>query len=155
MFFEAAVLLVVAGLCSANNISYTNCGPDGSLVFVDVTPCPSEPCIFIKGTNMSVTVNFKSVENATALTTQVYGIVLGQKIPFPNLPNPNGCIDSGMTCPLVAGNIYTYRTLLPVMRTYPNIRLVVQWDIRDNKNNFQFCFQFPVTVRGSTGVGVL
>lgn len=41
-------------------------------------------------------------------------------MPFP-LPNPNACKDSGITCPLKAGETYKYISHLPVNENYPRV----------------------------------
>lgn len=50
----------------------------------------------------------------------VHGVVLDVPVPF-NLPNSDGCVDSGLKCPLQAGQDYTYETSLPVLKKYPRV----------------------------------
>lgn len=57
------------------------------------------------------------------LKSVVHGVVLGVPIPF-DLPNGNGCKDSGVTCPLTAGQTYNYETTLPVLSSYPKVRII-------------------------------
>lgn len=52
--------------------------------------------------------------------TVVHGIILGMETPFP-LPNPDACVDSGLSCPLKKGNSYAYVASLPVKRAYPKV----------------------------------
>lgn len=51
---------------------------------------------------------------------EVFGVIGGVPIPFA-LNNPNACSNSGLTCPLVAGDLYTYKASLPVKRIYPSV----------------------------------
>lgn len=41
-------------------------------------------------------------------------------MPF-SLPNPDGCKDSGITCPIKAGQKYTYMSHLPILSSYPRV----------------------------------
>lgn len=41
-------------------------------------------------------------------------------IPFP-LPNPDGCKDNGLECPLRKGETYSFLTVLPVRKSYPKV----------------------------------
>lgn len=54
------------------------------------------------------------------VTAVVHGIILGVEIPF-EIPNPDGCKDSGLTCPLTKGESYTYETSFPVLKKYPRV----------------------------------
>lgn len=58
-----------------------------------------------------------SVETVTAVC---HGIVMGVEMPFP-LPNPNGCTDSGLECPLKKDQKYAYVATLPVLKSYPKV----------------------------------
>lgn len=50
----------------------------------------------------------------------VHGVILGVPVAF-QLPNPDGCKDSGLVCPLASGNEYHYTATLPVLRKYPKV----------------------------------
>lgn len=43
-------------------------------------------------------------------------------MPFP-LQNPDGCVDSGLVCPLNKGTTYEYVATLPVLKAYPKVNL--------------------------------
>lgn len=61
----------------------------------------------------------KSVEKVEAV---VHGILRGIPIPIPfPLSNPNGCVNSGLTCPLSGGKDYKYDTTLFVRTVYPKV----------------------------------
>lgn len=40
--------------------------------------------------------------------------------PFP-LQNPDGCVNSGITCPLEKGSSYKYEATLSVLKKYPKV----------------------------------
>lgn len=65
--------------------------------------------------------NFLRLDESTeAVTAVVHGIILGVPVAF-QLPNPDGCKDSGLECPLSAGKTYHYQASLPVLRKYPRV----------------------------------
>lgn len=57
---------------------------------------------------------------AKNLTVSVTGIVNNVPVPFP-LPSNNACFDSGLTCPLIPGQEYTYKLRVPVLEMYPTV----------------------------------
>ena len=69
---------------------------------------------------MKCVVLFLAEENITAATTKVYGTVAGIKVPF-QIDNPNACEDQGITCPMIAGKDYTFKTVLPIKSIYPSV----------------------------------
>lgn len=72
-----------------------------------------------------------SDDDSDVLTAVVHGVVLGVPFPF-NLPNPDGCKDSGVSCPISAGQTYNYKTSLPVLASYPRVsrrKENIQWII--------------------------
>lgn len=54
------------------------------------------------------------------MTSVVHGIIMGIEMPF-SLPNPDGCLGSGLTCPIQKGTNYEYRATLPVLKSYPKV----------------------------------
>ncbi|XP_068211105.1 NPC intracellular cholesterol transporter 2 homolog a-like [Palaemon carinicauda] len=82
----------------------------------------------------------------TAVTARVTGIVSFIPIPF-NLPNSNGCVNSGMQCPLSPNVSQTYTASLPVLKSYPAIPVVVQWELLDQNNQKMVCIKFPVQLK--------
>lgn len=57
---------------------------------------------------------------STKLNAEVYGIINRIPIKFP-LPNPDGCVNSGLKCPLVAGQSYVYQDQLAIQHIYPSV----------------------------------
>lgn len=72
--------------------------------------------------------NKKSVifkeEQTDAVTAVVHGVILGVPVAF-QLPNPDGCKDSGLECPLTAGKSYHYQATLPVLKKYPKVIIFI------------------------------
>ncbi|KAK3732027.1 hypothetical protein QZH41_019121, partial [Actinostola sp. cb2023] len=85
---------------------------------LEITPCPEQPCQLKRGTKVNVKATFIPHENVTDGESSVHGKVMGFWVPFP-LPNPQACKDSGIKCPMVAGETYTYSADLDIKSMYP------------------------------------
>ncbi|OQV18702.1 putative Epididymal secretory protein E1 [Hypsibius exemplaris] len=119
--------------------------PTGTCKTVSIEPCTQQPCELKKGTNITFSVQFTANAAATTLTSEVYGVINGVPVKF-NLPNPNGCKESGITCPLVAGETYTYKDALYISHLYPAINLVVKWSLLDQAGSPIFCVVAPAKI---------
>lgn len=111
---------------------------------MNVNPCPTQPCKLHKGQSYGVNVTFASSTQSQSSKAVVHGIVLGVSIPFP-IPEPDGC-KSGINCPIQKDKTYSYLNKLPVKNEYPSIKLVVQWELQDDKDQRLFCWQIPVQI---------
>ncbi|KAK6481480.1 NPC intracellular cholesterol transporter 2-like [Huso huso] len=128
----ALVLASLVAVSVAEPIKYLDCGSVvGKISSVDVTPC---------------TVNTVVSSDAASQTSKaiVHGVIAGVPIPFP-IPNEDGC-KSGIQCPIQQQKTYSYVNQLPVKTEYPSLKLVVEWELRDDNNKDYFCFKFPVQI---------
>lgn len=67
------------------------------------------------------------MDQCAKVSAVVHGIVMGIEMPF-NLPNSDGCTDSGITCPVQKGTNYEYTTTLPVLKAYPKVFSIwIKW----------------------------
>lgn len=64
--------------------------------------------------------NFFPDEDMDSLKSLVHGVILGVPMPF-NLANPDCCNNSGLTCPLKAGETYKYVNQLSILSSYPRV----------------------------------
>ncbi|XP_005409451.1 PREDICTED: epididymal secretory protein E1 isoform X2 [Chinchilla lanigera] len=143
----ALLLLVCLAAGRAERVQYKDCGSEvGVIKEVNVNPCPTQPCELNKGQTYSVNVTFTSNTQSTNSTAFVHGILFKVPIPFP-IPEPDGC-KSGITCPIQKGKTYSYLNKLPVKSEYPDIKLVVKWELLDDKNQNLFCWEVPVAIKG-------
>ncbi|XP_062614730.1 NPC intracellular cholesterol transporter 2-like [Saccostrea cucullata] len=148
MSLSLACALVVVGViatCFCEPINFKKCDGSPDIKTVDITPCKEQPCKFYHGMNVTVSVTFLSVKSSVGLTAEIYGILAGVPVKF-NMPNSNGCRSSNITCPIKNGDQYTYSGVFNVLKTYPNIRLTVQWDLKADDNSYLFCFVFPMEI---------
>lgn len=59
---------------------------------------------------------------------------MGVEMPFP-LPNPDGCVNHGLTCPIKKGEPLDYIATLPVLKAYPKVsEFTHYWNIIQKKS---------------------
>uniref|UniRef100_H2YI48 NPC intracellular cholesterol transporter 2 n=1 Tax=Ciona savignyi TaxID=51511 RepID=H2YI48_CIOSA len=130
-------------------VVFKDCGSKvGKITGIAVSGCSDSPCNLVKGKNYTVNVTFTTMEATDSAYAYVYGILDGVSVPFP-LPQPDGCM-SNLKCPLKSNQTYVYSATLPVLSLYPDVKLVVKWELQDAKSggNDLFCFETPISVTG-------
>ncbi|KAM7402968.1 hypothetical protein PAMA_003748 [Pampus argenteus] len=138
-------LFCLMGFSCADPVKYIDCGSSsGKVTIVDINPCSTQPCQLHKGQAYSVNVTFSSAVESQTSKAVVHGIIAGVPVPFP-IPIEDGC-KSGIQCPIQKQLNYHYLTSLPVKSEYPAIKLVVEWELRDDSNKDLFCIKFPVQI---------
>uniref|UniRef100_A0A8C6XQ89 NPC intracellular cholesterol transporter 2 n=1 Tax=Naja naja TaxID=35670 RepID=A0A8C6XQ89_NAJNA len=157
----AVTLLLVLAVGSgvlAEPLKFLDCGhsdstyssqpgsKDGSILEVNVTPCPQIPCLLHKGQSYSVNVTFSSKIESQGSEAKVFGEIMLVDVPFP-LEEPDGC-KSGIKCPILNGHSYSYLNKLPVKSDYPSIKLLVKWQLSDDQGGLLFCWKIPVEITG-------
>ncbi|XP_061195792.1 NPC intracellular cholesterol transporter 2-like [Saccostrea echinata] len=142
------VLCVVTVLFSVISaaIPFKECDSKTHVKGVGVLGCTVAPCTLKRGTNATIEVDFVADTAAKQLKAVVHGIIGGVPIPF-NPPNVNGCVDSGITCPVVAGKSYKYTNKIPVLKDYPKIRLVVKYELVNENSQSMFCVELPAQIQ--------
>ncbi|XP_014291239.1 NPC intracellular cholesterol transporter 2 homolog a [Halyomorpha halys] len=138
-------VLVPFGTC----FKFIDCGSKfGQFTDIAVTDCDppnTAYCKLNRGTNATLTVKFTPNEDITEVTAVVHGILGGVPIPF-NLPNPNCCKESGLQCPLEKNQQYTYVATLPVLGSYPRVKVTVKWELQTNDKKDIICFELPAKI---------
>uniref|UniRef100_A0A4W3I6I8 NPC intracellular cholesterol transporter 2 n=1 Tax=Callorhinchus milii TaxID=7868 RepID=A0A4W3I6I8_CALMI len=124
--------------------SYVRGSSVGNISIVDVSPCPSQPCVLHKGQTYKVNVTFTSKAASQTSKAVVHGVLAKLPIPFP-IPNNDGC-KSGIVCPIKKDQKYNYINALPVKSDYPSIKLLVQWELKDDAGQDFFCWKIPVRI---------
>uniref|UniRef100_S4RM47 NPC intracellular cholesterol transporter 2 n=1 Tax=Petromyzon marinus TaxID=7757 RepID=S4RM47_PETMA len=78
-------------------------------------------------------------------TAVVHSIVAGFPVRF-SIPQSDGC-KSGLRLPARRGpRLQLRRQGAPVKSSYPNIKLVEKWQLKDDNGKDLFCFKFPVKI---------
>ncbi|CAL8295468.1 unnamed protein product [Arctogadus glacialis] len=147
MDFRTACIVwvsLIAFTC-AEPVKYIDCGSAvGKVSMVDIKPCPNQPCQLHRGQSYSVNVTFSSAVESQTSKAIVHGVIAGVPIPFP-IPIQDGC-KSGIACPIQKETNYHYVNDLPVKTEYPSIKLLVEWELKDDEGKDLFCIEFPVHI---------
>lgn len=102
---------------SCRKIAFTDCG-NGEVHSVDIEPCDKEPCLFKKGTTVTVIAEgtaSKGAEGGEVLVTVDLG---GVEVPYPGI-EPDIC--KYVQCPVKQGNDYRIVYKLLVEDYFPEV----------------------------------
>ncbi|KAJ3659210.1 hypothetical protein Zmor_010911 [Zophobas morio] len=145
MLCKVCVIFLLLAACA---YGYEDCGSTaGSIVSVNVSNCDNiKKCVLKRNTNASIEISFTTNEDSDVLKAVVHGVVLGVPFPF-DLPNPDGCTDCGITCPITAGQTYSYHTTLPVLKSYPRVTVDVKWELQDKDGKDVVCVTIPSQIK--------
>lgn len=148
-------LLTVAGVLlsmalTGQAVEFENCGDEntiGNFSLVEVSKCELDKpaCVLRRNTNATIAITFTSDEEVSELKAVVHGIILGMEVPF-KLPNDDGCVDSGLECPLTGGTEYRYSTTLPVLKQYPKVSVEVKWELKSGDKDV-VCVKIPAKIQ--------
>ena len=147
--FKCVVAAAFISVISAKFV-YKDCGSQvGKLVNVTVTGCNNSPCQVKKGNSYTIKVAFNSTESTDQAHAIVHGILDGISVAYP-IDNPDGCKESGINCPIKSGSTYVYTSSLKILNAYPEVKVVVKWELADaaSGGNDLFCFETLVQVVG-------
>ncbi|XP_046828899.1 NPC intracellular cholesterol transporter 2 homolog a-like [Vespa crabro] len=102
--------------------------------------CDKLPCSFIKGTDIKAQWDFTVTNDTATLKPKVIVTILGISTEY-EYPRPEGCKDLiNGECPLEKGELVTYTISMPILESYPNIRLSIEFSLLDENKNTQVCF---------------
>lgn len=135
MLFLLSVAVLLAGVQAK---FYTDCGSKlANIQSIGVSNCEdsAKECILKRNTNVTISINFTPTKDVTQMETEVHGIIMNLPVPFP-LPQPDACKESGMTCPLPAGKEVNYKATLPILKSYPKLKVDVKWELKNNDDEF-------------------
>jgi hypothetical protein len=113
-----------------------------------VSGCSTLPCTLIKGTNVSIDVDFTMNSNASAqtATTVVHGVLHDVEIPYPT-DYKDACATTNLKCPLKPSSESVYEAMLSIKEAYPSLELYVKWELQDQGEKDIFCFMIPVIIK--------
>lgn len=127
-------------------VNFENCtkNDDVTVESLDINPCSEEPCIFHKGSTVSVTVMFTPLEEVKSGELSVDAIAFGHRLPMVN--KENICEGHGVTCPLEKGKKQTFTIDQKVERYYPPLPIVVEAYV-ENDNRKILCIKFHAVIK--------
>ncbi|XP_047534102.1 ecdysteroid-regulated 16 kDa protein-like [Vanessa atalanta] len=138
MLFLITVAVILA---SAQAKFYTDCGSKlATIQKVEISGCAEEAkeCILRRNTNVSIAIDFTPTVDAKNLETVVHGIIMNLPVPFP-LPQPDACKDSGLVCPIKSGEKVSYRSSMPILKSYPKVKVGVKWEMKNDDEEDLIC----------------
>jgi len=146
---QSAVLLA-AVISAVQCLQWKDCGSSkANISMVSVTNCDSTPvCILKQGSSYTISVHFTPSESVTSAKTVVHGVVEGIPVPFP-VDNPDACKDCGMTCPVSSGTSVSYHSSIAVKSSYPKIKVVVKWEVKDQNSVDLACITLPAQIEAA------
>ncbi|XP_028165977.1 ecdysteroid-regulated 16 kDa protein [Ostrinia furnacalis] len=114
---------------------------------VGVSGCAEDAkeCILKRNSNATITIDFTPSLDVKTIETEVHGVIMNLPVPFP-LPQPDACKDNGLTCPLKAGEKANYRTTLPVLKSYPKVKVDVKWELKNESGEDLVCVLIPAKI---------
>ncbi|XP_023947500.1 ecdysteroid-regulated 16 kDa protein [Bicyclus anynana] len=142
MLFHITIAVLVA---VAQAKFYTDCGSKLATVEnVGVSGCKEDAkeCVLKRNSNVTISLDFVPSEDVSSLQTVVHGIIMNLPVPFP-LPQPDACKDCGLTCPLKAGSKASYQSTLPILKSYPKVKVEVKWELQDKDGEDLVCIIIP------------
>ncbi|OQV14988.1 hypothetical protein BV898_10888 [Hypsibius exemplaris] len=146
----SSLLCTVTVWAQTRPIMFQDCGSEGSRVSqVRITPCSSDPCVFVRGTKLHAEVDFLTTRaSPTADINATITIFYPMAVPI--LP-ANACVGGGgLSCPLAANTLYTFTGHAQVLRSPPPLYLPVPMIARmygDNNSTVIFCIKFNLETR--------
>ncbi|XP_050344377.1 ecdysteroid-regulated 16 kDa protein-like [Nymphalis io] len=138
MLFLITVAVILA---SAQAKFYTDCGSKlATIQKVEISGCAEDAkeCTLRRNTNVSISIDFTPSVDAKALETVVHGIIMNLPVPFP-LPQPDACKDSGLVCPIKSGEKVSYRSTMPILKSYPKVKVGVKWEMQNDEEEDLIC----------------
>ncbi|XP_047028603.1 ecdysteroid-regulated 16 kDa protein [Helicoverpa zea] len=146
MLFFIIVTVLVA---SANAKYYTDCGSKLATVQkVEVSGCDAKnaECVLRRNTNATFSIDFTPYKETKEVVTIVHGVIMNLPVPFP-LPQPDACKDSGLTCPLREEQSSSYHTTMPILKSYPRVKVDVKWELKDENDEDLVCILIAAKIQ--------
>ncbi|XP_076442685.1 NPC intracellular cholesterol transporter 2-like [Babylonia areolata] len=143
LLFDSLLLLALASSTTIHFFHPTcyNSQPLGKLVQLDVTPCDSNPCRFPRGHNVTLTATFTSPVEIVQAKPVVYAHLAFLTVPEPFHMEQNACNHFDTPCPLAADTQHSYTASVFIEPDTPALRVVAEWQIRDQSDNSIICFR--------------
>ncbi|GAA47651.1 Niemann-Pick C2 protein [Clonorchis sinensis] len=95
-------------LCFTQALEFIDCGSEKALALsVDLTPCDTNPCVLVKGTDITLAITFQSGAFMDAGRSRVQGVYEGRYLPAKYMET-DICGHLNPPCPIYGGKKYTY-----------------------------------------------
>merc|ERR1712033_69060 len=126
------LLSILALVAVAAATPFDDCGSRATGVTVDLVGCDTPPCIFKKGSEVTMHVTMTETKASETYHNSVHAIIGGIPLPWPGFDNDFcGKLSQG-DCPVDAG--------------YPKVSLTIDWHVHDANEEDAVCFQIPAEI---------
>ncbi|KAL5272498.1 hypothetical protein ACHWQZ_G000637 [Mnemiopsis leidyi] len=139
-----AVFALLVAMTTAVDLTMKDCGSSAEVTRAFSDDCKDAVCKLKKGSTYQINISFKPKSTVSGLKASLAGVIAGIPIPFP-LPESDGCVACGNTCPITAGTEVTFSEALKVENSYPALRLVSRWKL-DTADGHVLCVEIPVVI---------
>ncbi|XP_064454741.1 NPC intracellular cholesterol transporter 2 homolog a-like [Ornithodoros turicata] len=144
VFIASALFFATLANASFNEVNYTLCG--GAVHQVRVDPCVELPCPFKKGRSVNFEMDFYSPKNYSKVSVSIMGKIGNIQLSLP-FNQKDGCTNSGLTCPLSAGNNHTVTRSVRVYRIYPKMKVLAIFEVTGDEEDVLACVQVPIHIQ--------
>ncbi|KAI1278368.1 Mite group 2 allergen Gly d 2.02 [Halotydeus destructor] len=141
LFNIQLLFILLASSSWAKRISFTDCGK-GEVKWVDVSPCDNEPCMFKKGTNVTMIASIIANQDTETASLEVTVDILGIPVDYPGIDS-NLC--DKVSCPIVTGKQYEATYVIFADDYFPSLKTEMTWDATGSAGNM-FCAKAMVGI---------
>uniref|UniRef100_A0A182IQW1 ML domain-containing protein n=1 Tax=Anopheles atroparvus TaxID=41427 RepID=A0A182IQW1_ANOAO len=115
---------------------------------VAISGCTQMPCELLRGSDVSMELEFQAPFAAQSLRYTVVATALGITAPYELPPDRANACDwlTGSSCPISQGEDITSTLEMPVLPIYPLVSLVIQVGVVDEQNRNFACFAIDARV---------
>ncbi|XP_077532184.1 mite group 2 allergen-like Ixo r 2 [Haemaphysalis longicornis] len=101
-----ALFVAFAFACSerVGTYEYEDCGSTAKILSIKVEPCPSDPCVFLRGKDTKIHFSVIADQDSKGLRLEPTMNVLGLKLPVPGIERD--LCKEAYPCPIVKGRRY-------------------------------------------------
>ncbi|CRL05670.1 CLUMA_CG018703, isoform A [Clunio marinus] len=149
-YLTGVIGLIICLSVVVESVVFTDCGSiKGKFTKVSVSNCDeTKPkCVLKRGTNATVNIDFQlNNEIEKEIKVICHGKVSGLDVPF-KLPNPDACVNSGLSCPLKKGIVYQYTASFPILKIYPKLDVEVRFELRNSEGKDIICVVIPSKIQ--------
>ncbi|KAF7990921.1 hypothetical protein HCN44_000726 [Aphidius gifuensis] len=125
---------------------YQKCKSGNAPLALRVGDCKNLPCKFKRGTDVHGEFDFNAAVDTDNLRIEVVAKALGITTNYP-MPEPNACnsLINGK-CPATKGDSLTYGLTMPVLKSYPKVKVHIRMQLVDKSNVVHSCFEIDAKV---------
>ncbi|XP_076299537.1 ecdysteroid-regulated 16 kDa protein [Lasioglossum baleicum] len=148
ILLPCVLIFILPSICRA--IEVNDCGSKlGTLKSVTLSGCDTskQVCDLVRDTNATIDIEFSVDTDVSQLVAVVHGIIMDEPVAFA-LPNANACETPslGITCPIAKGTQSHYTNTMPVLKSYPQLSLIMKLELQNENKEDILCMMIPTKI---------